>query len=108
MDGLADEFYRRQIAPRRQALARGERLDYVQHGVQMFGTDSRMRVLRPYTIFARSFANIYVLVVWISGPYDETTTRTEMQRSLPRVEALTVSLPPPSPEPAEGVGKQRA
>jgi hypothetical protein len=109
VDGLADDFYHAQIAPRRRALARGERLDLVQPSLQMIGTEGRrLGVHRPYSIFARSFANIYVLVVWISGPYDEGAVKAEMERSLPSIEALTVSLPPPNPEPAEGVGKHRA
>ena len=109
VDKLADDFYRAQISPRRHSLARGERLDYVQYGLRVTGADvARFRAGLPYTIFALSFANIYVLVMWIRGVYDERAVRAEMQRSLPRVEALTVSLPPPNPEPAEGAGKQRA
>jgi hypothetical protein len=106
---LADDFYHAHIAPRRRALTRGERLDLVQPSVRIVGTDAaRLGVHLPHSIFARSFANIYVLVVWIRGAYDEGVVKAEMQRSLPTIEALTVSLPPPNPEPAEGVGKHRA
>jgi hypothetical protein len=49
----------------------------------------------PTPSFARSFASVYVLVVWIRCAYDEDLVRAEIQRALPQVEALTVSLPPP-------------
>ncbi len=58
---------------------------------------------------ARSFAAIYVVVIWgDAGQFRESDARSGVQRALPRIEALTVSLPPPNPEPAEGAGKLRA
>jgi hypothetical protein len=106
VDPLADAFYLAVIAPRRQRLKRGERIDIVRRDADDI-------------CFARTYAGIYVLVVWISRfvdenspdelrSVDENAVRAEMQRALPRIEALTISLPPPDPEPAEGVGKARA
>ena len=97
-DRLADAFYLAEIAPRRHELRRGAALDIAVR-------------LGPRVCVARSFASIYVLVVCgkqRSKKFDIVRVRDEIRRALPRIEALTVSLPPPNPSPAEGVGKLRA
>jgi hypothetical protein len=95
---LADAFYHAEIAPRRAQLRRGMPLDIAVR----FG---------PSFCVARSFASIYVLLVCMNR-HDRRTdivhAREEIRGALPRIEALTVSLPPPNPSPAEGIGKQRA
>jgi hypothetical protein len=105
VDVLADAFYLSVMAPRRQRLKRGERIDIVRRDVDD-------------VCVARSFAGVYALVVWVSRfvdgdvgvlrVIDEDAIRAAIQSALPRIEALTISLPPPNPEPAEGVGKSRA
>jgi hypothetical protein len=106
VDALADRFYRVVVSPRRHSLKRGARIDIVRRDADN-------------VCVARSFAGIYVLVVWVSRfavegspevlrAVDEEEVRAKMLRALPRIEALTISLPPPNPEPAEGVGKERA
>ncbi|HSQ62842.1 MAG TPA: hypothetical protein VLM85_06490 [Polyangiaceae bacterium] len=94
VDGLCNAFYRTHIAPRRRSLQRGGLADIVVRD----GED---------VCVARSFAAIYVLVVWISGAFDPAI-RGMIREAIPRIEILTINLPPPSPEPAEGAGKSRA
>ncbi len=109
VDTYADQFYRASIAPRRVDLKRGARLDVVQ------------RVADDAVQVARSFAGIYVLVLWfkvktsaivasrfVFEGFDEASVRNAITKALPQIEALTLSLPPPDPEPAEGAGKARA
>ena len=92
VDALADGFYHDEIASRRKSLRRGAVLDFaVQRGRD--------------ACIARSFANIYVLVMWSRGTFDITHVRGEIRAALPKIEALTLNLPPPNPEPAEGAGK---
>lgn len=96
-DELADDFYRSEIAPRRAQLRRGKPIDIAVR-------------LGPSTCVARSFAAIYVLVVCVNRhdkTFDIVRAREEIRRALPRVEALTVALPPPDPSPADGVEKLR-
>jgi hypothetical protein len=97
-DALADAFYLAEIAPRRFELRRGVALDIAVR-------------LGPCMCVARSFASVYVLLVCGNRhdiQFAVAGTRQNMDRALPLIEALTVALPPPNPEPAEGVGKQRA
>jgi hypothetical protein len=42
-----------------------------------------------------SFAGVYVLVLRFAGPFDVDNVRTLVGTALPRLEALTLALPPP-------------
>lgn len=57
-------------------------------------------------LVARSFAGIYVLVLVYPGRFDELKTERQLHSSLPRIEQLVLSLPPPGP--AEGGGSAAA
>lgn len=48
----------------------------------------------PY-FAARSFAGVYVLIVWFAAPFDVSTVRGLMRHALPDIERLTCALPPP-------------
>ncbi len=59
--------------------------------------------------YARSFAGVYVVSMIFEGPFDEPSVRRALPDFLPRIEALTVALPPPDgPEATSGAAKQRA
>jgi hypothetical protein len=75
-------------------LQRGGRLDRVLGGAAACS-------------YARSFATVYVLVVSFPGPVPKFVARQAIATALPRIEALTISLPPPdgsSPGSAAGFG----
>jgi hypothetical protein len=94
-----DQFYRAEIAPRSTSLRRGVKLDIV---CRPDAADGEPRYI------AESFASIYVLVMWFDGPFEAELARARLKRALPRIEALTLSLPPSGPETGEGAGKARA
>jgi hypothetical protein len=97
-DSAADRFYREEIAacPDVQ-LKRGVRLRVVRQDPPD----------RAYV--AESFASIYVVVLWFDRAFDPFTARSRVRSALPRIEALTIALPPPSgPEAGAGAGKARA
>ena len=55
---------------------------------------------------AESFASIYVVVVWLEPDFDPFTARKVVREALPRIEALTLALPPPfGPDAGEGAGR---
>jgi hypothetical protein len=80
-DAAVDRFYRTEIAPHVKAKGRGTLLNVEK-------TDGTERYL------ARSFAGIYVLVVWFDGPFDVDLAREMIAEALPEVEARTLDLPP--------------
>jgi hypothetical protein len=94
----ADRFYRDEIATNPDVhLRRGKPLHVARHGEPD----------RSYV--AESFASIYVAIVFFAGPFDPFTARTRLRAALPRIEALTLALPPPfGPDGAEGAGQGRA
>jgi hypothetical protein len=53
---------------------------------------------------ARSFANIYILIVVFDGPFDELRAERTIGDALPRVERLVLALPPLDPKPAPNAG----
>lgn len=97
-DEAADRFYREEIATRPDVrLKRGGRL----HVVREQPPD------RAYV--AESFASIYVVIVWFDREFDPFTARTRVRAALPRIEALTLCLPPPfGPDAGAAAGKSRA
>jgi hypothetical protein len=57
--------------------------------------------------YFRSFAGIYVVVLRFQAPFDLAALRPVVTKALPRIEALTLALPPPEGPGsggAEGVG----
>jgi hypothetical protein len=59
--------------------------------------------------YVRSFANLYVLMIRFSAPFDVGPVTSTVDAALSRIERLTLSLPPPSgPGDASGEGAVRA
>jgi hypothetical protein len=94
----ADRFYRTEIALQPDVhLRRGKPL----HVVRDQPPD------RAY--LAESFASIYVVVMFFDRAFDPFTTRTRLRAALPRIEALTLALPPPfGPDGSDSEGQGRA
>lgn len=100
-DEAADRFYRAEIVPRMTTMTRGHKFEVVRSFVDVNVSSDHY--------FAQSFANIYALVVWFESVFDVKKTREAVQRSLPRIEALVLELPPSGPGGAgEGRASQRA
>ena len=58
---------------------------------------------------AQSFAGSYILVVWFAGPFASPLVQARVRRALPRIESLTITLPPPDgPDAGETTGRRRA
>lgn len=69
------------------------------------GIDLALATEPPY-LFARSLAGVYVLIIWFERPYDASTVRALAKRALPKIESLTVALPPPDgPDAGAGSGR---
>jgi hypothetical protein len=77
----ADRFYRNEIAPRALDMRRGATLS-----VQVLSG--------PDLYIAESFAALYVVVVWFGDEFAPELARAHLLRELPRIEAITLSLPP--------------
>lgn len=59
--------------------------------------------------YARSFAGVYVALIIFESPFDELSVRRVLPEFMPKIEALTIALPPPDgPEATSGAAKQRA
>ena len=56
---------------------------------------------------ARSFADIYVLVLVFDRPYDELCAEREIAAALPVIERLILALPPLDPGPLAGMAPVR-
>jgi hypothetical protein len=98
----ADRFYRAEIVPRMMSMQRGHKFEIVRSFIDVnVGSDR---------YYAMSFASIYALVVWFESAFDVAKTRDAVKRSLPRIEALVLDLPPSGgPDAGEGrAAKQRA
>lgn len=70
------------VAGLRPALQRGGRVDRALHRREGHG-------------YVRSFAAVYLLLLRFSGPYAVAPVRQAIAEALPRIEALTLALPPP-------------
>ncbi|MDI3290674.1 hypothetical protein [Polyangium sp. 15x6] len=53
--------------------------------------------------YAQSFAGVYVLLLWFSGPFTPFPVAAKLRAALPVIESLTVMLPPPE-GPTRGQG----
>lgn len=84
LEAAADRFYRNEIALRPEVqLKRGYKLTVA-------------RATEPDQFYvAESFASIYVVIVWFDRAFDPFTARAQLRSALPKIEALTMSLPPP-------------
>lgn len=103
----AQRFYLRDVAPRSAALKRGKRLYVCEPSFEERRRDGAVTDVTP-PHFAKSFANIYVLVVWFDAPFEELEARDLVDAALPRIERLTLALPPPDgPHLTSGVGRKR-
>jgi hypothetical protein len=74
-------FYQREVKPRARLLRSGSHL-------------SMQNLDGPPWYVAESFASIYVLAVWFDSSFELESVRAWVRQELPRIEALTVSLPP--------------
>jgi hypothetical protein len=94
----ADRFYREEIAMRPDVqLKRGGGLHLVRHDAP------------EHAYVAESFASIYVVIVFFDAAFDPFTARTNVRKALPKIEALTLALPPPfGPDAGGSSGKARA
>jgi hypothetical protein len=91
-------FYDREIAGRAgPLLRRGGRISV-----------SRSESPPEDSYLAESFAGIYVLVVWFDQPFGPPLVQARVRRTLPRIESLTVALPPPDGPSAGAASKRRA
>ncbi|WP_394835091.1 hypothetical protein LVJ94_52195 [Pendulispora rubella] len=82
-DYAADRFYHVEIAPHAKEMRRGMHLSIESRN----GDDLYV---------GESFAALYVLVVWFDAPFAPELVHARLRRALPKVEALTLSLPPES------------
>lgn len=55
--------------------------------------------------YLRTYGSCYVVVLRFGGTFDETKTREVVTAALPRIEALTLRLPPPN---GPGTGSNEA
>lgn len=77
----ADRFYKREIAPRALDMRRGATLSVqCREGSDLY--------------IAESFAALYVVVIWFGDYFEPELARAYLLRELPRIEAITLSLPP--------------
>lgn len=75
------EFFRTEVAPNIKALLHGHRL-------------SIHRATGPRRYVAESFAALYVVVLWLEEEFDTELVRARIRLALPRIEALTLAVPP--------------
>ncbi len=77
-------------------LVKGGRIDRVVRGDSHF-------------FYCRSFAQTYVVGVWFDAPPPDLLVRQSVSNALPRIETLTMLLPPPEgPDTNAGVAAKRA
>lgn len=97
-EAAADRFYREEIATRPEVqLTKGKPL----HVVRDTPPD--------HAYVAESFASIYVVIMFFHRAFEPFTARTRLRAALPRIEALTLALPPPfGPDAGTGARRGRA
>jgi hypothetical protein len=90
-------FYEREVAPHRKSMQRGGHLRVAREGKTP--EDSYI---------AESFATIYVLLLGFAGEFDPFTAGAKLRAALPRIEVLTLALPPPDgPVAGDGARQMR-
>ncbi len=90
-----DRFYRTEIEPRISEMRRG-----ISIGMQ--------NVAGPDYYVAKSFASLYVAVVWFGGPFTVAPAHDVLSAALPEIEALTLALPPwDGPDANSGAARRR-
>jgi len=91
---IVDQFFRTEIAPNIKALLHGHRL-------------SIHRASGPQCYVAESFAALYVLALWLNAEFDTDFVRARIRLALPKIEALTLAVPPfDGPEGSGGAQKR--
>src|SRR6478735_8737069 len=89
-----DWFFRTEIAPNIKALLHGHRL-------------SIHRATGPHRYVAESFAALYVIALWLEEEFDTELVRARIRLALPKIEALTLAVPPfDGPEGSGGAQKR--
>lgn len=78
---IVDRFFREEIAPNIKALLHGHRL-------------SIHRASGPHRYVAESFASLYVIALWLEAEFDTDFVRARIRLALPKIEALTLAVPP--------------
>lgn len=85
---------RRALDRAARPLARGGRLDHTE-------------IEEAGGWYARSFADVYAVLVAFDGPIDELAVRRVTRERLAEIEALTLALPPPEGPDATEAAKRR-
>ncbi|MEI9950138.1 MAG: hypothetical protein WDO74_14480 [Pseudomonadota bacterium] len=78
---IVEHFFRTEIAPNTKALLHGQRLSIHQAS-------------GPHRYVAESFAALYVLALWLEAEFDTEFVRARIRLALPKIEALTLAVPP--------------
>jgi hypothetical protein len=109
MDRLMSRLVGRSLRARRAQLLRAQTLEalraWTESGeVNGANTSFLRRVVRGESsgYFVRSFAGIYLLVLYFPGGFSELHVEGALLHALPTIEALTLSLPPIDPPPSKG------
>jgi len=91
---IVDAFFQAEIAPNSKALRQGHRLSIHQAS-------------GPHRYVAESFAALYVIALWLEAEFDTDFVRARIRLALPKIEALTLAVPPfDGPEGGEGAQKR--
>jgi len=92
--GIVDQFFEAEIAPNIKELLHGHRLSIHQ-------------AVGPHRYVAESFAALYVVALWLEAEFDTEFVRARIRLALPKIEALTLAVPPfDGPEGGGGVQKR--
>ncbi len=92
-----ERFYSAEVEAKSDELRRGIHLRV-----------ARSRKAPEDSFIAESFASIYVLLLGFEGEFDPFTAGAKLRAALPRIQALTLALPPPDgPVAGDGVRRMR-
>ena len=79
--GIVERFFVDEVAPNTKALLHGQRLSIHQ-------------ATGPHRYVAESFAALYVIALWLEAEFDTEFVRARIRLALPKIEALTLAVPP--------------